>query len=219
MAFSAAPARYKNQIPASGETRLNFNEIVKNEILGSLGIRLKEMPQIRRATFAALCITIVVISLLVGIQLSNYLGHARTTTLEQTFLRTTTIDSTLTKTITYYGPAYVLVSGQVNSINYNVLAVNLDDYPGYVYTSNLTYYGGSSSNEYAYWATGFSVIVPNNENYSVSLIFSTGTNDKDTVSVGFYPLFNNINGTGELFIGCNNTAPLGSMSYPIACQS
>jgi hypothetical protein len=182
----------------------------------------ENMSQIRRVTLAALCIALIMISLLVGIQLSNYQGHARTTTVNQTILQTTTIGfgSTLTKTVTYYGtyygPSSVLVSGQINSVNYSVQQLLFEN-SGNVYSANLTYYGGSSSNasDYwngsayvptgfsAYWATGFSATLPNNLNYSVTAIFNSGLN----VSIG-YPddylaLFNNTNGTGHMFIQCS----------------
>ena len=187
------------------------------------------MPQIKRVTLAALCIALIIISLLVGIQLSNYLGQARTTTVKQTFLQTTTIfGSNFTKTATYYGTYYgpnsVLVSGQINSVNYTVQQL-LFESSGNVYSANLTYYGGSSSNasEYwngsayvptgfsAYWATGFSLNVPNNQNYSIIADFGNNV----TIPAGYSAFFNNTNKTANLFIGCTNT---GKINPPIVCR-
>jgi hypothetical protein len=71
------------------------------------------------------------------------------------------------------------VSGQISSVNYTVKQLQFEN-SGNVYSANLTYYGGTSNNGSAYWATGFSLTVLNNENYSVSIIFYTGTNAGST---------------------------------------
>src|SRR5579862_1925734 len=126
------------------------------------------MLPVSRVTFAALCLTLVVISLLVEIQLSNYLGYVKTTTvdLDSTEIITQTIVTRIgfTRTTTYYGPAYVLVSGQVSSINASPSVIQFEDLdcmprPGCTYFTifaNLTYNGGSSSNGSAYLGTSFS---------------------------------------------------------------
>jgi len=187
------------------------------------------MPQIKRMTLAVLCSALIIISLLVGIQLSNYLGQARTTTVMQTLTQATTVlGSNLTKTVTYYGTYYgpnsVLVSGQINTVNYSVAQLLFEN-SGNVYSANLTYYGGSSSNASeswngsafvptgfsAYWATGFSLTVPNNQNYSIIADFGSNV----TIPAGHYAFFNNTNETANLFISCTNTERINP---PIVCQ-
>jgi hypothetical protein len=187
------------------------------------------MPQIKRVTLALLCMALIILSLQVGIQLSNHLAQARTTTLDRTFLQTTTIfGSNLTKTVTYYGNYYgpnsILIGGQINTINSSVSQLLFEN-SGNVYSANLTYYGGSSSNasEYwngsayvptgfsAYWATGFSVTVPNNQNYSIIADFGNNV----TAPAGYYAFFNNTDETANLFISCTNTE---RTNPPILCQ-
>lgn len=195
------------------------------------------MPQIRGVTFAGLCITLIVVSLLVGTQLSSYLGDVRTTTvnLDSTEVITQVIVTRVSfiQTTTYYGPAFVSVSGEVSSVNVSPSVVQFEDLdclpqPGCAISTiyaNSTYYGGSSNNGSSYLFTGFSATIPNNQNYSVGIVFlgeriavSVASNGQDN-QLYSYSLSGNINGTGNLFIQCvpqTNDYP----SLPqIACQT
>ncbi len=178
-----------------------------------------------------LCITLVVISLLVGTQLSNYLGQARmsTTTVEftptevSTYATTFTVDLFSTTTTTYIAFSRVDIIGQISSVDYGPAAIQFESYTclatpqsslGCVFSANLTFAGGTvATNGTNYDVTLFSVAVPNNQNYSMIVVFRNNS----TTSAGFFPLFNNTNGTAYLFIQC--TLPgSNSSSSPNVCQ-
>jgi hypothetical protein len=182
------------------------------------------MSQIRRVTLAAFCLVLIVASLLIGIQLSNYLGQkVRTETatvdltptsiLTQTY--TVTINFTSTTTSMVFGPSNVKIIGQISSINWSPLAIQFENYTclsfgryapsGCIFSANLTFFGGTvSTNQTYYWATGFSAIIPNNQNYSVSLI------NENNVSAwsGHLPLFSDTAEIGDFSIQCASTNPI-----------
>jgi len=184
------------------------------------------MPQIRTLTLASLCLVLIVVSLIIGAQLSYYLGLN---------VRTVTIAPYPYTTLTYAEAKNVEVSGQVSTVNYWPLAVQFENYmclarpqaySGCILSANLTHYGGSSSNGSAYWLTGFSALLPNNENYSVLVIMGTGRNDyhpgstlygdNATIPASSLLLFTDSNITNYL-IQCVSTGP-NYTSSPISCN-
>lgn len=134
------------------------------------------------------------------------------------------------------GTSNVEISGEVSSANYWPLGVQFENYACLarpqvlsrcVFSANITYLGGSLGNSSTYWTTAFSATLPNNQNYSVTVIMGTEGNayhasstlygNNATISAGFLPLFNKTDKNSSFFIQCISTG-LNYTSSPIACH-
>jgi hypothetical protein len=86
-----------------------------------------------------------------------------------------------------------------------------------MFSANLTYVGGTiGTNGTNYDFTVYSLTVPSDQNYSVNVIFANPNGENATISAGFFPLFDVINGTAYVFVQCALSD--SNSSSPIVCQ-
>lgn len=187
------------------------------------------MVQVKVITLVSLCGILAIFSLLVGTQLAYHFGQVRTTTTAQNLTFTTTTTSQYTEV--QANPQLVRITGTVSTDNYAPQELQFENKlcgplnippPNCIVNATIPSVSGSVSNGTADWSGGYSVNVPNNQNYGVYLVLDTENNtvygsQEILLYAGYLPLNSSSVSISDFDIQCLSTGDNYTHSG-IACQ-